>query len=107
MGVKYTLSSIGVTSSLDEAIKKVDLDEKQMASLRAIGVSGVQMMNVKGTRLNNTKQQKSVKTYDADKRLELQIISKLPFLDVRFIYFTKILKLFAELQIFILNFLTL
>ena len=81
LGVKYTLSSVGVTTSLDEAVK-VDLNEKQMTWLRTIGVSGVQMMSVKGARLNNTKQQKAMQTYDVDKRLELQIIPKLPFLDV-------------------------
>uniref|UniRef100_A0A7M5V1Y5 Trafficking protein particle complex subunit 8 n=2 Tax=Clytia hemisphaerica TaxID=252671 RepID=A0A7M5V1Y5_9CNID len=81
LGVKYTLSSVGVTSSLEETSKQ-ELDEHQQAALNTVGVYGIQMMSIQGARLNNTKQQKAMKTYDIDKRLELQIVPSLPFLDV-------------------------
>ena len=47
-----------------------------------MGVHGIQMMSIQGARMNNTKQQKAMKTYDIDKRLELQIVPSLPFLEV-------------------------
>lgn len=58
------------------------MDTHQQAALQSVGVSGMQLIHVKGPRLNKSKQHKSIATYDVDKRLEMKILPQLPLLEV-------------------------
>lgn len=80
-GIKYTLSSIGVISSVDE-YGKSELSMHQEGILKSVGILGMQSIDVKGPRLNANKQQKSSVVYGVDKRLETCILPVLPLLEV-------------------------
>lgn len=81
-GIKYTLSSIGVISSVDE-YGKSELSMHQEGILKSVGILGMQSIDVKGPRLNANKQQKSSVVYGVDKRLETCILPVLPLLEVK------------------------
>ena len=88
LGLKYTLSSVAVTSSVDE-YGIVELSTHQEAALSTVGVTGMQPLLVKGSRLNSTKQERAGVVYGVDKRLEPVILPALPLLEASTPLFSK------------------
>jgi len=81
VGVKYMLSSIGVTSA-GVGVTAAETSVNQDGLLKAAGVLGMQELKVKGPRLNSSKQERSTVAYGDDKRLEPHVIPALPELQV-------------------------
>ncbi|XP_064640195.1 trafficking protein particle complex subunit 8-like isoform X2 [Lineus longissimus] len=85
-GVAYSLGSSAAPIQTISASGS-PVSQKRPSFISTIAVHGKQSLEVQGPRLNNTKQDKTSKTYGPDRRLDLIVAPKMPLLDVRFYNF--------------------
>ena len=75
-GIKYSLSSVAINGPVEEKFST------STASMAAVSILGKNDLTVKGQRMNNTKAEKTSVTYGKDYRLNLEVVSAMPLLEV-------------------------
>lgn len=80
-GIKYSLSSVAINGPVEEKFSTSTASNSAMA---AVSILGKNDLTVKGQRMNNTKAEKTSVTYGKDYRLNLEVVSAMPLLEVRF-----------------------
>ena len=78
-GIKYSLSSVAINGPVEEKFSTSTASNSAMA---AVSILGKNDLTVKGQRMNNTKAEKTSVTYGKDYRLNLEVVSAMPLLEV-------------------------
>lgn len=80
-GIKYSLTSVAVNGPVEE---KISVPPGLNPALSDISMQGRLDFDQRGPRLNNTKAEKTSVIYGPDYRLNLDVVSPMPLLEVRF-----------------------
>ena len=78
-GIKYSLSSVAINGPIEEKFTTSPASNSAMA---AVSILGKNDLVVKGQRMNNTKAEKTSVIYGKDYRLNLEVVSAMPLLEV-------------------------
>lgn len=78
-GIKYSLSSVAINGPVEEKFATSTASNSAMATVSILGKND---LTVKGQRMNNTKAEKTSVTYGKDYRLNLEVVSAMPLLEV-------------------------
>ena len=78
-GIKYSLSSVAINGPVEEKFSTSTASNSAMATVSILGKND---LTVKGQRMNNTKAEKTSVTYGKDYRLNLEVVSAMPLLEV-------------------------
>lgn len=79
-GIKYSLTSVAVNGPVEE---KISVSPGLNPALLDISMQGRLDFDQRGPRLNNTKAEKTSVIYGPDYRLNLDVVSPMPLLEVK------------------------